>query len=211
MKIFKSRQSENENKKRSDAEVSIQNRPERIHMTASEDTSAIALALAEISDGNTHAVTVIYERMGRQILSLGRAITGSQSSCEDVLQETVLKIIENIHTYRKGGNAKAWIMAIARNAAIDMKNRASKFGTELDTDRTNLESGREYDFSSTSQSEILDVMSALSRLDDTDREIVVMKAMTGLKHKDIAKLLGITTDASKKRYRRALERLRALI
>ena len=57
----------------------------------------------------------------------------------------------------------------------------------------------------------MDVMSALSRLDDTDREIVVMKAMSGLKHKDIAKLIGITVDASKKRYRRALEKLRTLI
>lgn len=191
--------------------MSIQNRPEKIHMTATEDTSAIASALAEISDGNTHAVTVIYERMGRQILSLGRAVTGSQSSGEDVLQETVLKIIENIHTYRKDGNAKAWIMAIARNTAIDMKNRSSRLGTDSDTDRSELEDGREYDFSSTKQSEIMDVMSALSRLDDTDREIVVMKAMSGLKHKDIAKLLGITVDASKKRYRRALEKLRTLI
>lgn len=191
--------------------MSIQNRPEKIHMTATEDTSAIASALAEISDGNTHAVTVIYERMGRQILSLGRAVTGSQSSGEDVLQETVLKIIENIHTYRKDGNAKAWIMAIARNTAIDMKKRSSRLGTDSDTDRSELEGGREYDFSSTKQSEIMDVMSALSRLDDTDREIVVMKAMSGLKHKDIAKLLGITVDASKKRYRRALEKLRTLI
>lgn len=191
--------------------MSIQNRPEKIHMTATEDTSAIASALAEISDGNTHAVTVIYERMGRQILSLGRAVTGSQSSGEDVLQETVLKIIENIHTYRKGGNAKAWIMAIARNAAIDMKSRSSRLGTDSDIDRSELESSREYDFSSTKQSEIMDVMSALSRLDDTDREIVVMKAMSGLKHKDIAKLIGITVDASKKRYRRALEKLRTLI
>ncbi len=191
--------------------MSIQNKPERIHMTAAEDASAIASALAEISDGNTHAVTVIYERMGRQILSLGRAVTGSQSSGEDVLQETVLKIIENIHTYRKDGNAKAWVMAIARNTAIDMKNRSSRLGTDSDTDRSELEDGREYDFSSTKQSEIMDVMSALSRLDDTDREIVVMKAMSGLKHKDIAKLLGITVDASKKRYRRALEKLRTLI
>ena len=46
--------------------MSIQNKPERIHMTAAEDASAIASALAEISDGNTHAVTAIYERMGRQ-------------------------------------------------------------------------------------------------------------------------------------------------
>ena len=191
--------------------MSIQNKPERIHMTAAEDASAIASALAEISDGNTHAVTAIYERMGRQILSLGRAVTGSQSSGEDVLQETILKIIENIHTYRKGGNAKAWIMAIARNAAIDMKSRSSRLGTDSDIDRSELEGSREYDFSSTQQSEIMDVMSALSRLDDTDREIVVMKAMSGLKHKDIAKLIGITVDASKKRYRRALEKLRTLI
>lgn len=191
--------------------MSIQNKPEKIHMTATEDASAIASALVEISDGNTHAVTAIYERMGRQILSLGRAVTGSQSSGEDVLQETVLKIIENIHTYRKGGNAKAWIMAIARNAAIDMKSRSSRLGTDSDIDRSELEGSREYDFSSTKQSEIMDVMSALSRLDDTDREIVVMKAMSGLKHKDIAKLIGITVDASKKRYRRALEKLRTLI
>ena len=50
---------------------------------------------------------------------------------------------------------------------------------------------------------------ALRSLDDDERQIVVMKLDAKMKHKDIALILGLSEDASQKRYRRALEKLKA--
>ena len=52
------------------------------------------------------------------------------------------------------------------------------------------------------------VKKALDSLSDEERQIVTLKVYAGLKHREIAELLGITTDACKKKYQRAADKLR---
>lgn len=55
------------------------------------------------------------------------------------------------------------------------------------------------------------VRRALSRLDEDDHEVVVMRHLEGLRMAEIAALLGITHAAAQSRYRRAAERLHGLL
>lgn len=50
---------------------------------------------------------------------------------------------------------------------------------------------------------------ALAELDESDREILILRGIEGLPHATIAALVGSTVGAVTMRYRRALERLRA--
>ncbi len=165
---------------------------------------ACRAALEKISDGDLCAVTVIYERLGRQIIALGRTVTGDHAYAEDVLQETILKIISRIDTYRRDGNAKAWIMSIARNTAIDIKNGMR---TEISFDENFETQKLDSQFSPYS----IDLENAMMKLDEIDRQIIVLKVMSGLRHKDIANIVGLSIDAVKKRYRRALTKLKKLL
>jgi RNA polymerase sigma-70 factor (ECF subfamily) len=52
---------------------------------------------------------------------------------------------------------------------------------------------------------------ALGRLDDDERELILMRHFEQLANKDAALILGVTEAAASKRYVRALERLRGIL
>ena len=55
------------------------------------------------------------------------------------------------------------------------------------------------------------VAESVSQLDEVDREILLMRNVEGLSHRDIAKILDISYDSIRKRYGRALLKLRQLL
>jgi RNA polymerase sigma-70 factor (ECF subfamily) len=62
------------------------------------------------------------------------------------------------------------------------------------------------------QREIADrVESAVERLDDVDREVIVMRHYEHLTNTEVAEALGLTTPAASMRYLRAIRRLRELL
>jgi RNA polymerase sigma-70 factor (ECF subfamily) len=129
----------------------------------------------------------------------------AHADADDIVQETYIKIMEKAFSYRKGTNARAWILSIARNIAIDVFRRR-KF--ECDTDALPEESGR-FDESSILFS--MEVKRALDTLDDEERQIITMKIYAGLKHKEIGPLLGINEESCKKKYQRAIAKLRRML
>lgn len=161
-------------------------------------------ALNRIIDGDTDALSDIYEVMGKQIIALSISILHDESYAEDAMQETFIKIIERISTYRKDGNARAWIMSIARNTAIDIQKKRCHID-ELD-ENTEYE-----DDESKTLNVHLSVDEALRNLSMIDRQIVVMKCMASLKHKEIGDILNLSEDAVQKRYKRALGKLRTML
>lgn len=53
---------------------------------------------------------------------LARWLTGKGADAEDVVQEACLRALKSIGTF-SGANARAWVMAIVRNAAFDWLKR----------------------------------------------------------------------------------------
>lgn len=177
-------------------------------MSGFADGVRLEKALVALSGGDADAIKIIYDISGRQILALADAILRDRSSAEDVLQETVIKIIEGIGTYRKGGNAKAWILTIARNTALDMKRRQ---GSTVDIDEYANQDADGFSYGPEDIGRRLMLEDALSTLDTVSRQIVILKAVAGLRHAQIGELLGLTADAVRKRYRRALTRLAEIV
>lgn len=162
-------------------------------------------ALIHISEGENEALAVIHRHMHRQIYAVAYAVLRDFSLADDVVQETYVKILEKSFTYRKGTNARAWVLSIARNIAIDLFRRR-KFECHGDEAHDVVE---RFDEGSVLAS--MEVKKALDTLDDTERQIITMKIYASLKHREIAALLGITEEACKKKYQRAVAKLRELI
>lgn len=162
-------------------------------------------ALIHIAEGENEALGVIHRHMNRQIYAVAYAVLRDFSLSDDVVQETYVKILEKAFTYRKGTNARAWVLSIARNLAIDLFRRR-KFEC-VSEDMQDF--GVRFDEGSVLAS--MEVKNALDALDDEERQIITLKIYAGLKHKEIAALLGITMESSKKKYQRAVAKLRDLI
>lgn len=155
-------------------------------------------ALRSIAAGDKGALGVIYDKMHRQIYSAAWAVLNNRHDAEDALQNTLCEILTSATSY-EGPNARAWIIAVARNQALTLlrkrKNEAlSPCDTETPSD-LDLESEFIY-------------LDALSSLGEREREVVILKIYCKMKHKEIAALLGTTPSASEKLYQRALSKLR---
>lgn len=157
-------------------------------------------ALCKISEGDMSALTVVYDCMARQMFALALSILKSYADAEDAMQETFLKVIQSINTYRKNGNARAWLLSITRNTAIDIMRKKNNFLCVEDTAFVSKESK---DFA-----EKIAIEDALMTLDREDREIVVLKIVSGLKFREISQLTELPLTTVQKRYQRALKKLK---
>ena len=155
-------------------------------------------AIIKIANGNPDALCDIYKQLGRQIFTLAISILHNYQSAEDIMQDTFLQISGKAHTYRKGSNATAWILSITRNLALD-EYRHRKYEVSDD----------ELEEAETTDEIPFEELEALSVLDDEEKQIVLLKIYSKLKHKQIAEILGITTYATEKKYQRAVVKLRA--
>ncbi|NLB42648.1 MAG: hypothetical protein GX815_10415, partial [Clostridiales bacterium] len=77
-------------------------------------------AIVALSEGDMDALSDIFDCMARMIFSVAYGITGNYHDAENVLQETMIEISKYAHKYRRGSNAKAWILTIARHCSIDI-------------------------------------------------------------------------------------------
>lgn len=154
-------------------------------------------ALCRLADGDMSALEDIYHILGRRIYMLALSILRDTHAAEDIMQDTFVKLAAEARAYRRGSNAMAFVLTVTRNLAINLHNRRRR---ECPTDV--MPNAAEPDSPS------LAALEALSLLDEFERQIVVMKLDCGMKHKQIAQIVGISPEACQKRYRRALEKLK---
>lgn len=81
------------------------------------DNIACEKAIQGICKGDCNALSVIYDIMHRPIYSLALSICQNKHDAEDALQNTLCEIVKNASNY-KSGNARAWILGIARNCSL---------------------------------------------------------------------------------------------
>lgn len=160
-------------------------------------------ALKNIAEGDISYLNYIYEHYARLLYSVAITIMGDTYSAEDVLHDTFLKFTQVAAQYspQRCGSAKAWIVAVCRNLCYDrlrsvQRSSPSEFIAVEDN------------FTAKVHSDIA-FLEILAPLNTPDREIVILKIVFGMSHKEIAAALGLTVENTRKRYRRAIEKLKS--
>lgn len=165
-------------------------------------------ALRRLADGDTEALGIIYEQLGRRIYLYALSILRDTHAAEDILQDTLLRLTGGARHYRPDSNAIAFILTVTRNLALNaLERRARELPDEHMTDGSHAALA-----SLTTPAEPPPAMAELAVLDqlDTDeRQLVLLRLEYGMKHRDLAALLGISRTACEKKYSRAVEKMRA--
>lgn len=128
---------------------------------------------------------------------------------EDLVQESLLAIHNQRHTYDAGQPLTAWIHAIAKYKLIDLLRRRAK--RDLLTDPLD----GEIDFLSSSDNEAAearrDLGKLLERLPDRQRLPIVHMKLEGLSVVEAARVTGMSESAVKVGVHRGLKALAAMI
>lgn len=160
-------------------------------------------AMHAVAGGDTAALKIVYDELRIAVFTVALSILRSRPLAEDVLQETFIRVYQKAYTYQAGTNAKAWVVSIARNLAYDVLRRENKQRALAERES---ESTAEH-----AAADKMELTQALLRLEDLERQIVVMHTVGGFKHHEISKLLGIPAGTVRWKYRRSLLRLAELI
>jgi RNA polymerase sigma-70 factor (ECF subfamily) len=163
------------------------------------------LALAASSDPD--AFGLIYERHRTSVYRYLRARTSTDDEASELTAITFERALAAIPRYRSiGGGVVAWLLRIARNAAIDAGRRAAI--AALDTDVI--------DGARTASPETLVIrdeerhalIAAVRVLPEVQREAIVLRYAAGLTARQIGEVIGKSDVATQKLLSRALATIR---
>lgn len=138
------------------------------------------------------AVGSLYEQYKNGIYRYALSILKNSQLAEDVLQDTFIKLLSGKHPWEE----QAWLYRVARNLCYDHLRRAKR---EMPQEQLPVQQDGQYAY--------IDLIAALS---PKEQEIITLKIVGGLSHKDIGAVLGISPKAAQKRYERAIATLREM-
>ena len=82
--------------------------------------------LQRLAEGDRSAFKPIYDSTNKAVYFTALSILGERSLAEDAVQSAYLSVIKNAASYRTGTNARAWIVRVVRNTAVNMLNKRKR-------------------------------------------------------------------------------------
>ncbi len=152
------------------------------------EATTIEYALTLISRNDEKGVELLYEQMGAKMLLCARAVLSDRSAAEDAVQESFIKIVRNIRSYRKGSNAAAWVLTITRNAAVTELRKRKRFDVYSDENLAAVPSRENVENSVTDKTLVEQLLGSL--YPPIVREMIYLKYYCDLGVRDIATQVG---------------------
>lgn len=165
--------------------------------------AALEDCIARIAGGDKDALAELYSRTRPAIYGFALSIVKNAHDAEDILQDAYLQVWNAAPGYRAQGKPMAWLLTITRNLAISRLREHGKTEPLVQEDWQD----RIADNPAVTHEDRLMLQAMLSALGDQERQIVTLHALTGLRHREIASLLGLPLPTVLSKYSRALKKL----
>lgn len=179
--------------------------PKGTGYTDNIDDALIEQYIANAAAGDTDGIAQLYAHTASSVYGFALSILKNTADAEDITHDTYVRIFAYAGSYKPRGKPLPWILEITKNLAfmaLRKKKRDQPTEDEL-LYRMNVQT----DFSETVTDE-LSVTQAMLTLGEEERQIVTLHAVTGLKHREIAKLLDIPLATVLSKYNRAIKKLK---
>jgi RNA polymerase sigma-70 factor (ECF subfamily) len=174
-------------------------------------------AAEEARKGDQRAFRVLVERHSGSIFRLAFRMTGNEQDAEDMVQETFLRAWKQMHRYDGRAAFSTWIYRIASNCSLDLIRARKVHGEQQpiagDDDQPgtfdHIASGAASPERLMRSGQIARLLgSALEELSDMERTAFLLRHYEGCGTEEIARALGVQTNAAKQSVFRAVQKLR---
>lgn len=146
------------------------------------------------------AQKALYEKYAPKMLSVCRMYIKDSHFAEDVLMRAFFKLFKNLKNFRNEGSFEGWIRKIVVCEAIDFLRAQKRRGfTEEFSDNNIPFSEDNY----TINEEIEEIQNYIDELPDGYKTVLILYAVEGYKHAEIAKMLQISEGASRSQLSKA--------
>jgi RNA polymerase sigma-70 factor (ECF subfamily) len=141
----------------------------------------------------------LYEQYSPKMLSICRMYVKDLHHAEDVMLKGFFKVFKNLKSYKGKGSFEGWIRKIMVREAIDFLRSQKRRGysEELKEGQSVAENIFER------KTEIDEVQKQIDSLPEGYKNVLLLYAVEGYKHHEIAKMLGISENTSKSQLSKA--------
>ena len=161
-------------------------------------------AVLKLQNGDANSLGVIYDLTSKGVFTFVLPILHDYQLAEDVMQQTYIKVYENINSYSEKISARNWILTIAKNTALtEMKKRQREvsidFSQEFNADELAT-------FDKNFDTPLITLASKV--LTKEEFHIVLLFAVGDYKHREIAEMLNLPLGTVTWKYNNAIKKLR---
>lgn len=158
--------------------------------------------ISRLANGDRDALAELYEETRTAVYGFSLSILKNAADAEDVLHDTYVSLLSSAASYESKGNPMAWILTITKNLALMRLRQRKRF---VDPEPHEWESVAVSDGPSEDRPLL---QAALNILSEEERRVILLHALSGLKHREIAALLDLALPTVLSKYHRALKKLR---
>lgn len=175
-------------------------------MTSREDLEKM---LARTALGNRAAFEDLYNATSAKLFGVCLRILNNRSEAEDVLQEAYIKIWRSADRFSAGkASPVSWLVAIARNTAIDRYRRRKPESSELVEAEIIADEAPSPEANTMLSDDVRRLEGCMAELDERHADAVRNVYLGGWTYDEAARQLGVPLNTVKTWIRRSLISLR---
>ena len=166
--------------------------------------------LERARSGDKDAFGLLYNEYQRKIYRYCAINLYKSDLAQDVCQETFIRAWKALPNFKEkdGGTFQAFLFRIARNLIIDLSRKKKEFSLAAYVE---VESHENHEENLDRESEIEKIKRALAKLEEHERQIIILRYFEDLSHNEIAKIIGIKEGALRVRTVRLLKKMKEII
>ena len=172
-----------------------------------EDRHELQQLLIHIAGGEREALAELYQRTRSAVYGLALSYLKNAHDAQDLTQDVYVQVWDRAEQYRLIGSPMGWLLAVCRNLCL-MRLRREERHAALSEEEWDAIPARECGLDADERALL---QGALASLTDEERRVVLLHAVTGLKHREIAALLELPLPTVLSKYHRALKKMRSFL
>lgn len=169
--------------------------------------SLIEEFILQMSTGDMSAMGKLYELIKTDVFAYALSKCSSLQDAEDITHDTFVKIYKYSTRYKPMGKPLAWIFTIEHNLIRRQYNLNSRM-IALDEEIGTKSSNNDFSSQIVDNQFLREIMRILTK---EEQEIITLHVVSGLKHREIAKLINKPLSTVLSKYNRAIKKLQSIV
>jgi len=145
--------------------------------------------------GERHSQSRLYALMAPKMFVICLRYSRNREEAEETLQEGFMKVFENLQQFKFAGSFEGWVRKIMVNCALQKYRSKSQLHAVVDIDDVKGEYGDTENISA--KLGVKELLQMVQLLPSAYRMVFNLYVFEGMKHREIAELLGISEGTSK--------------
>ncbi len=152
--------------------------------------------IQECINGSRLSQKTLYDLHSPAMFSICLRYAGNYNDACDMLQDSFIKVFDNLHKFDFQGSFQGWIRRVVVNTCIDF-HRYKKRDLSFEMLENSNSETTAVDNDVVARLSAEDMIKAIQKLPATQRIIISLYAIDGYEHSEIARMLHITESASR--------------